>query len=346
MQNIKGFILFFISVALTFCAAVSSFDLVMCVSAVRVQSNTQIQAPTGSENNETAEVTSSDKQVTQNVSSKQSTSSQAVPTGTKSEALGKVVTKTLSFTSSLNYNGVHIRNLTDKELSIKKYITSKCGTTLSSNSAPQVLVYHTHATESYMTEERDYYTDLDQTRSTDNSKNMVAIGKVFCSVLEENGIKTIHITEHFDNPAYTGSYSRSAAAVKKYLKKYPSIKVAIDLHRDSVSEGDTRVRPVVEVDGQSAAQVMLVMGSNTGNVKNYPDWEKNLSLAAKFQKKMADTHKGLARCMMVSSKLYNQNLSKGSMLIEIGTEANTLSQAKYAASLSAELLAKTLKELK
>ena len=127
MQNIKGFILFFISVALTFCAAVSSFDLVMCVSAVRLQSNTQIQAPTGSENNETAEVTSSDKQVTQNVSSKQSTSSQAVPTGTKSEALGKVLTKTLSFTSSLNYNGVHIRNLTDKELSIKKYITSRHG---------------------------------------------------------------------------------------------------------------------------------------------------------------------------------------------------------------------------
>ena len=155
----------------------------------------------------------------------------------------------------------------------------------------------------------------------------------------------MHSKTQHDYPEYTGSYSRAAETIRWYLKKYPSIKVVLDLHRDSISDNDTdKAKLVTKINGKKAAQVMLVMGSQTGSVSGHPNWQENLKLAFKLQQNIEKNYPTLARPLMLASKLYNQHLTKGSLLIEFGTDANTLSEAVYSAELVAVAIAQTLKE--
>ena len=118
--------------------------------------------------------------------------------------------------------------------------------------------------------------------------------------------------------------------------------MAIDVHRDSINQGDNdKIAPVVNINGREAAQVMLVMGSQTGSISDYPDWRHNLRFAMKMQNVFESKYPQFARALLLRSTKYNQNLTKGSVLIEVGSEANTISQAMY----SAELIGKTLVEI-
>ncbi|MBO5726045.1 MAG: stage II sporulation protein P, partial [Clostridia bacterium] len=98
--------------------------------------------------------------------------------------------------------------------------------------------------------------------------------------------------------------------------------------------------------GKNAAQVMLVMGSQTGGITNYPNWKENLSLALKYQQTLEVMYPGLARAVTLNSGKYNQNLSKGSILLEVGTEANTLDEAKRGAAYAGDALVSLLNTLK
>ena len=161
------------------------------------------------------------------------------------------------------------------------------------------------------------------------------------------GIKTLHDKTQHDYPQYNGSYSRSAETINKYLKKYKSIKIVLDLHRDSVTvTGNDKAKLVTKINGKKAAQVMLVMGSQTGGITGHPNWKENLSLAFKLQQIIEAKYPTLARPLMLASKKYNQSLSRGALLIEFGTEANTLSEATYSAQLVGNSLVSLLNTLK
>ncbi|MBO4433163.1 MAG: stage II sporulation protein P, partial [Clostridia bacterium] len=259
------------------------------------------------------------------------------------EALGKVIERTIKTgNANLSSNGVHINNSTGLEVNISSLLKSKLGYTIKKNEHPQVLIVHTHATESFLSEDRDYYTASDKSRTTDNSFNVTALGEIVADKLNSSGIKTLHDTTQHDYPSYNQSYSRAAKTITGYLDKYPSIKVVIDIHRDSVQSGSTKTKLTAEIDGKTAAQVMLVMGSQSGNVKNFPKWKENLKLALKFQKNIEETYPYLARPLSLMSRSYNERLTTGSMLLEIGTEANSFDEAKYSAELISNSLIKTL----
>jgi stage II sporulation protein P len=167
---------------------------------------------------------------------------------------------------------------------------------------------------------------------------VTAIGKIVADKLNNAGIVTLHDTTEHDYPAYNGSYNRSGETVKKYLEKYPSIKIVIDLHRDSLAgDGTNRVKPVIEIDGKNAAQVMLVMGCGE-TVANHENWEKNFTFAVKFQQTMEALYPGLARQLSLVSSRYNQHLTTGSILLEVGTESSSLEEASYGVSLAANAL--------
>ena len=205
---------------------------------------------------------------------------------------------------------------------------------------------HTHATESFLRHNNNYYTDADTARTTDNEYNTVALGKILSDNLNKAGIVTVHDTTQHDYPSYSQSYSRAADTICSYTKKYPSIKIVIDLHRDAIAENDTdKVKLTTEIDGKKAAQIMLVMGSQSGSVKNFPDWRENLKLAAKLQQKVETMYPTLARSIHFMSKNYNESLTTGSMLIEIGTDGNTLDEAKYSAQLLSNALIALLNTL-
>ena len=171
---------------------------------------------------------------------------------------------------------------------------------------------------------------------------MIKIGETVAEKLNNAGIKTLHDKTLHDYPNYTGSYSRAAETITSYLKKYPSIKVVLDLHRDAVTaDNGDKVKLVTKINGKNAAQVMLVMGSQSGSVTNFPKWRENLKLAVRLQQKLEQKYPTLARPLTLNSKNYNESLTTGSLLLEFGTDVNTLDEAIY----SAELVGNALSEL-
>ncbi len=294
----------------------------------------------------TESTTSSKAEITtSSVTSSKDTSS-AKPVSAKA-IKGNIISQYNSpYLASLNYDKVYVKNNTGTAIGIKKYLEGKISFKIKKNSDPQVLIYHTHATETFKTDNNPYYTDDFSSRSRDNSKNMISVGKIVAEKLNNAGIKTVQATTLHDYPNYTGSYSRSAKTIKEYTDKYPSIKVIIDLHRDAVSgQNGDKVKLVTTVNGKKAAQVMLVMGSNTGGITSHPKWEENFKLAVKLQQNMEKSYPTLARPILLTSKIYNQNMSAGALLLEIGTDVNTLEEAYYSAQMVGESLVKTLSSL-
>ena len=80
---------------------------------------------------------------------------------------------------------------------------------------------------------------------------------------------------------------------------------------------------------------MLVMGSDKGSL-SYPNWERNLALAVKLQAQLEQTYTGLCRPIKLVTSRYNQDLSTGALLVEVGTAGNTHAQAIRAAEYLAE----------
>lgn len=284
------------------------------------------------------------EEVKENVSSK-AESNESKETSA-ADVKGKIIEKYISpYNAPQSYNKVYMKNSTGVSVDIKKLLEAPLSFNIKENTTePQVLIMHTHATESFMSDDSDYYTSSFSPRNRDNNKNMVKIGETVAEILNSSGIKTLHDKTLHDYPEYTGSYSRSKATVNSYLKKYPSIKIVLDLHRDSVASGDDKIKLTTEIEGKKAAQVMLVMGSQTGSVTGHSKWQENLKLAFKLQQKLENKYPTLARPLMLVSKLYNQNLTTGSLLLEFGTDANSLEEACYSAKLVGNAIGELLKE--
>ena len=208
---------------------------------------------------------------------------------------------------------------------------------------PQILILHTHATETYQTHPELYY-DPDFTARTRNTAlNMCAVGQVMADVLNAAGITTLHDTTLHDSPSYTESYARSRATAQSYLQKYPSIQIVLDVHRDAIEDSDgTRVKPLCQIDGQDTAQVMLIAGCDNGTTAKLPNWKLNLRFAAAWQQAMSAQYPGLARPVLCGYRFYNQDLAAGCLLLEVGGHANTLAEAKRAGELAAKALVSAL----
>lgn len=283
----------------------------------------------------------------ESVSESQTDNTEFIPVSATGAVNGKVIEKFISpYTANTSYNNVYLKNNTELQIDLKEFVNGKLGFDIEKSDEPQVLILHTHATESYLLHNENYYTENDTSRSTNNEYNMIALGKIVADRLNGAGIKTIHDTTQHDNPSYSESYNRAADTICKYTEKYPSIKIVIDIHRDAIAENDTdKVKVTTEINGKKAAQIMLVMGSQSGSVTNFPNWRENLKLAAKLQQTIEVMYPSLARSIHFMPKNYNESLTNGSMLVEIGTDGNTLEEAKYSAQLLSDALISLLNTL-
>ena len=206
----------------------------------------------------------------------------------------------------------------------------------------EVLIMHTHATESYEGYDSEYYDTRNTWRSTDNNENMVAVGNVIEEELRKAGIGVVHDTQQFDYPSYNGSYDRAAAAVKEYLAQYPDIQLILDVHRDGIQRDTTTiVKPATEIDGEPAAQIMILCGSDPG----VGDWGENLRTAAAVTNLLESRYPTLTRPIYFSTGRYNMDLSGGKILLEFGSQANTLEEALTSARLTGQALGEWLQEL-
>lgn len=209
------------------------------------------------------------------------------------------------------------------------------------SSEPQVLIMHTHATESYELEDLGWFDPEYTCRRTDTSLNMVAVGAAIAEQLNAAGIVTLQDATLHDYPSYNGSYERSNETVRGWLEKYPSIKVVLDVHRDAIEQEDgTRLKPTLQTEEGPAAQVMIICGADKGG--NLPNYTQNLRFAAAWEAAMEAQTPGLTRPVMFAYRYYNQDLTTGSLLIEVGGHANTLDEAVRAGGLAARALASLL----
>ena len=208
--------------------------------------------------------------------------------------------------------------------------------------APQVLIYHTHTTESFEYVDKSTYDSAYNARTRDKTRNMVAVGDRIVEKLKAAGIMTVHDDTEHDFPSYTGAYERSAETIKRYLEKYPSIKVMIDVHRDAISGDDgTRFGAVADVGGKKAAQLMIISGADNGKL-NFPNFFSNLAFSSAVQTQLEEDSPGLTRPILFDYRKYNQNLLPNSFLLEVGSHGNCLTEAFYSADLFGDSLAKVL----
>ena len=205
-----------------------------------------------------------------------------------------------------------------------------------SGGEPKVLILHTHTTESY-TQTNERYEETSPYRTLDPGHNMLALGKIVAEHLESSGIGVVHDTTFHDYPSYNGSYSHAASAIRAYLEEYPSIELILDLHRDAADTPTGQLATRCQIDGERAAQLMFVLGTDTR--LKHPGWEENLSLALKLQVLLEKTHPGICRDLSLSKNRYNQHLGPRTLLVEIGAAGNTLEEAKPAAKALAEAIA-------
>lgn len=253
---------------------------------------------------------------------------------------GKIVTEKLS-TGKSKSGGVAVSNKSGRSVDITAALGRPLTQTWQDTDAPQVLILHTHTTEQYMLYDAGYYNEGDRDRTTDQRQNVCAVGRAVAAALEEAGVGVIHDTTRHDDP-YTGAYSRSAKTAQEYLQEYPSIRVVLDLHRDAIVRSDTVIsKPTVEVAGKKAAQVMFIVGVADTAALPHPRWEENLTLAARWQQAMNESCPRVMRPLYAVASRYNQHLSPGYLLVEVGSEGNTVEEAVY----SGQLLGKTLAEL-
>ncbi len=219
--------------------------------------------------------------------------------------------------------------------------TPKALENISRGDGPLVLILHTHGEECY-TEYTDMYPEGEATRSGDTQKNVVRVGQEIADTLEAFGVDALHCTTMHDSESFINAYSGSASTVKRYLDKYPSVRVVVDVHRDAVIRDDGEsIKAVAEIAGEDYAQLMFVVGTNELG-HNHPDWQDNLSLAAALQKSISDTYPSLCRSINLRNVPFNQQLSSGYLLLEVGTSANTLDEALRSARAFGENLARVI----
>lgn len=209
---------------------------------------------------------------------------------------------------------------------------------------PQVLIYHTHTSESYLPYGDSYDSDY-PIRSSDCSRNITAVGDAICETLAKRGISCIHDCTVYDYPMFTGAYYRSAESLLELVEKYPSIKIAIDIHRDGIMNGDGSVTaPIAEINGRTAAQFMIITGCDSPEL-DFPNYMENFKLSCLLQNCAEEAYPTLARPMLFDYRNYNQSLFDGDLLIEVGSQGNSLEEALYTGELLGNTIADAVERL-
>ncbi len=244
---------------------------------------------------------------------------------------------------NVSFRQVQVLNRSSVDIDIEQELKQPLAFSLEDTDQPQVLIYHTHTSESYLPYDTGYFYESFYPRSSEPSQNVCAVGEEIVRRLNREGITAIHDTTIHDT-SYRGAYDRSLATVQSYLEKYPTIKVVLDIHRDGIGTDTEKYKPVFLADGRKAAQMMILSGYNSDNDEEFDHWEENLRFALKLQEKAFQLYPEMARPLLFSDFMYNMHVNSGSLLIEIGAESNTTEEARYTGYLLGGLLADVLRE--
>nr|WP_294184577.1 stage II sporulation protein P [uncultured Clostridium sp.] len=194
---------------------------------------------------------------------------------------------------------------------------------------PDILIYHTHTTESYKPGDAN---------SFDDNKNVCAVGQQLVTELNKYGISAINDTTVHDAQGYTQSYARSSVTLDKYLKKYGDFKLIIDMHRDYAEDKNS---VTVKLNGENVSKFMLVM------TKKNPHFNENMRLANQIVDLSNKLYPGFSRGINLDynygTRYFNQGMSGNAILMEIGSQINTTDESKASTKYIARIIAQIIK---
>ena len=291
------------------------------------------ETPTSEETQTNAEtnVTSTENIVANTTDSTEEASDdlEEAKTGVSTEVLDSSVPE--KYTTE--YNGVKIRNETDNIKLTEEMLKPEVSVNMKN-----ILIYHTHSSESYTSSENYQYTATGNFRTTDINYNVVRVGTELTNYMQHYGYNVIHDTTIYDK-SYSESYDRSLSGVAKLLEENEDTDILFDIHRDAIA--DSSYAPTVKIGDEEAAQLMFVIGSNGGGSK-HDNWNENLKLAIKIQEKANELYPGLFKPIVLRDSRYNQQLAIGASIIEVGATGNTMEQCltsmKYLSKVLSEVL--------
>lgn len=239
---------------------------------------------------------------------------------------------------------IYLGNETDYGINVEEALASRPAIDMSVE-GPKVLIVHTHATEAYAKSGANTYDATESDRSMNTEENVVKVGSVVADLFNSKGIETLHDTELHDYPSFNGSYGDALETTEQCLEKYPSIQIVFDLHRDSIVYDDgTMAKPVTEINGRKAAQLMFVVGTDANGLY-HPNWRNNMTFAIQLQNAINNKYPTLMRYINLRQERFNGHTTNGSLIIEVGSSGNTLDEAIYGMTLAAEVIADYLLSL-
>lgn len=177
-------------------------------------------------------------------------------------------------------------------------------------------------------------------RTTDLNYSVARVGTELTNYLKEKGFNVTHNTTYHDYPAYSGSYARSLNTLEGLLEG-KNTQLVFDLHRDAVGSSN-EYAPTIKINDNYVAQIMFVIGTNGGGLE-HPNWVQNLKMAVKIQEKANEMYPGLFRPIIIRNSRYNQHLTNGSSIIEVGATGNTMEQCILSMQCLSNVLAEVCK---
>lgn len=197
----------------------------------------------------------------------------------------------------------------------------------------RVFLYCTHSAETYIPESGKARLD-----GKHGLVNQVA--EKLSKDLQEKGLRANFIDTIHDYPEYKLSYTRSRETVSKLVDSYDDIAAIFDIHRDSI-EGSNWA-PRTKINGQDIAQILIIVGSDKR--KSHPNWRANYQFAQRLYIQGEKMYPGLIRGIRDKAGTYNQEFHPRSLLLEFGSDCNTLAEAEHSVELFSEVLVEVLKE--
>ena len=202
--------------------------------------------------------------------------------------------------------------------------------------APTVLIIHSHGSESYAP--TGEYAEISPYHTLESDYNMLSIGEYVAQLLEAEGISVLHDIALHDQPSYNAAYSNSRNSIQQYLEAYPTIALVLDLHRDSIEDASgNQVVQTVFAEDQTLAPLMLVVGTDYSGLE-HPNWRENFSLALKLQTQLECLCPGICRNLNLRTQRFNQDLSAGALLVEVGSSGNSRQEALRSAKVLADAI--------
>lgn len=177
-------------------------------------------------------------------------------------------------------------------------------------------------------------------RTTNLNYSVARVGTELTNYLKEKGFNVTHNTTYHDYPAYSGSYARSLNTLEGLLEG-KNTQLVFDLHRDAVGSSN-EYAPTIKINDNYVAQIMFVIGTNGGGLE-HPNWVQNLKIAVKIQEKANEMYPGLFRPIIIRNSRYNQHLTNGSSIIEVGATGNTMEQSILSMQCLSNVLAEVCK---